>query len=177
MRSTQRSSSQATPTPTPAPSKRPSGRGLVPANAVRPEQSTPLLVYRWEHTDRALNDQLAFDGDRHVTDQPGHAVVRYTNPLNGGDALVTIRAEFHRYRSGVVGLSQREVCSSVFQVFDGSAAVSVGDETWTLERGDLFVVPSWQPWQVHAGASGADLFRFSDAPVMERLGLARAEVS
>lgn len=144
---------------------------------MRPEQGTPLLVYWWEHTDRALNDQLAFDGDRQVTDRPGHAVVRYTNPVTGGDALATIRAEFHRYRSGVVGLSQREVSSSVFQVFDGSAAVSVEDESWTVERGDLFVVPSWQSWQVHAGPNGVDLFQFNDTPVMERLGLARTEVS
>jgi gentisate 1,2-dioxygenase len=150
--------------------------GLLPSGAAVPATGTPLLVYRWEHTDRALNDQLAFDDDRGVTDQAGHAVVRYADPVTGADVLPTIRAEFHRYRPGVAGLSRREVGSSVIQVFDGSASVTVGDEAWTLERGDLFVVPSWQPWRVLAGAGGVDLFRFSDAPVMERLGLARTQI-
>jgi gentisate 1,2-dioxygenase len=150
--------------------------GLLPAGAAVPASGTPLLVYRWEHTDRALDDQLAFDDDRGVTDQAGHAVVRYTDPVTGADVLPTIRAEFHRYRPGVTGLARREVGSSVMQVFDGSATVTVGDETWTLDRGDLFVVPSWQQWRVTAGAGGADLFRFSDAPVMERLGLARTQI-
>jgi gentisate 1,2-dioxygenase len=147
--------------------------GLRPIGVATPASGTPLLVYRWEHTDRALNDQLAFGDDPAVTAEPGHAVVRYTDPVGGGDVLPTIRAEFHRFRPGAAGAPIREVGSSVVQVFDGSATVAVGAETWALERGDLFVVPSWQPWQVSAGPVGVDLFRFSDAPVMERLGLAR----
>jgi gentisate 1,2-dioxygenase len=150
--------------------------GLRPADAVPPTTGTPLLVYRWEHTDRALNDQLELDDDRTVTAEAGHAIVRYSDPVTGGDVLPTIRAEFHRFRPGVTGASRREVGSSVVQVFTGSATVSVGDQTWTLEHGDLFVVPSWQPWQVRAGAGGVDLFRFSDAPVMERLGLSRSQI-
>lgn len=150
--------------------------GLRPAGAATSGDGTPLLVYRWEHTDRALNDQLAYDDDRGVTAEVGHAVVRYTDPATGGDVLPTIRAEFHRFRPHAEGAPQREVGSSVMQVFDGSATVSVGDRTWSMERGDLFVVPSWQPWQVTAGPDGVDLFRFSDAPVIERLGLARTDI-
>lgn len=149
--------------------------GLRPVGVPAPLTGTPLLVYRWERTDQALNDQLAFDDDRSVTEEAGHAVVRYTDPVTGGDVLPTIRAEFHRFRPDIASVSVREVGSSVMQVFDGSATVTVGEHSWVLERGDLFVVPSWQPWQVHAGARGADVFRFSDAPVMERLGFARSQ--
>ena len=74
----------------------------------------------------------------------------------------------------------REVGSSVYQVFDGSGRVTVGDHTWTVTRGDLFVVPSWQPFSVRSEAGttdsdngSLDLFRFSDTPVFEALGLAR----
>ena len=77
----------------------------------------------------------------------------------------------------------RETGSSVYQVFDGSGAVTVGDKTWTVSRGDLFVVPSWQPFSAHSEAgpsdsdSGAlDLFRFSDSPVFEALQLGRTHV-
>jgi gentisate 1,2-dioxygenase len=47
-----------------------------------------------------------------------------------------------------------------------------------VSRGDLFVVPSWQPFSAksEAGATDSDsrvldLFRFSDAPVFEALKL------
>jgi gentisate 1,2-dioxygenase len=50
-----------------------------------------------------------------------------------------------------------------------------------VSRGDLFVVPSWQPFSAksEAGATDSDskaldLFRFSDAPVFEALKLNRS---
>ena len=151
--------------------------GLRPlVNGATPT-ATPLLAYRWEHTDRALSEQLALEDDGHpVTAEPGHAAVRYTNPDTAGDALPTIRAEFHRFRPGAGSTLRREVGSSVFQVFDGEAHVQVGEVTWQVGRGDLFVVPSWQPWTVRCDATGVDLFRFSDAPVYERLGLHREQI-
>ena len=65
----------------------------------------------------------------------------------------------------------------MFQVFDGSGAVTVGEQTWKVDRGDLFVVPSWQPFVAHA-ADGAslDLFRFGDAPIFEALQAHRQQV-
>jgi len=66
-------------------------------------------------------------------------------------------------------------------VFDVSGAITVGDKSWSVSRGDLFVVPSWQPFSARSEAgstdsdSGAlDLFRFSDSPVFEALKLNRS---
>jgi gentisate 1,2-dioxygenase len=49
-----------------------------------------------------------------------------------------------------------------------------------VSRGDLFVVPSWQPFSARSEAGttdsdsrALDLFRFSDAPVFEALKLNR----
>ena len=43
-----------------------------------------------------------------------------------------------------------------------------------LDKGDLFVVPSWVPGRCRrTDRRGFDLFRFSDAPIMERLHFAR----
>jgi len=60
----------------------------------------------------------------------------------------------------------------------------VGGSTWTVQRGDMFVVPSWEPMTVVSTAtpddseSGAlDLFRFSDAPILEALHLDRTVVT
>lgn len=89
----------------------------------------------------------------------------------------------HRIRRGVETAPRREVGSSVYQVFDGSGTVSVGDQRWTVRRGDLFVVPSWQSLSVRSEAgtsdsdSGAlDLFRFSDSPILEALHQHRVHV-
>ncbi|MFI1164509.1 cupin domain-containing protein [Streptomyces sp. NPDC020801] len=158
--------------------------GLRPVAAGTTAPGTPLLAYRWEHTEKALTDQLAleaegFDG----TVEPGHAAVRFTDPASGADVLPTLRAEMHRIARGAETAPTRETGSSVYQVFDGSGSVTVGDRTWSVTRGDLFVVPSWQPFSVRSEAgstdsdSGAlDLFRFGDAPVFEALRLNRTHM-
>jgi gentisate 1,2-dioxygenase len=144
---------------------------------------SPLLAYRWEHTDRALADQLALEAEGFGgTVEPGHAAVRFTDPATGGDVLPTIRAEMHRVTRGTQTVPVRETGSSVYAVFDGSGLVTVGDTTWSVMRGDLFVVPSWEPFSVQSEAGetdsdsrSLDLFRFSDAPVFEALKLNRTQ--
>ncbi|MEV7213425.1 cupin domain-containing protein [Kitasatospora cineracea] len=160
--------------------------GLRPVGAARPGPGSPgpgspLLAYRWEHTDRALTDQLALEAEGFGgTVEPGHAAVRFTDPATAGDVLPTLRAEMHRIARGAETAPVRETGSSVYQVFDGSGTVTVGERTWTVARGDLFTVPSWQPLSIRseAGASDSDsgaldLFRFSDAPIFEALHLQR----
>ncbi|MEV0590624.1 cupin domain-containing protein [Nonomuraea cavernae] len=158
--------------------------GLRPVSAPGAQPGTPLLAYRWADTDRALTDQLALEAEGHPgTVEPGHAAVRYTNPTTGGDVLPTIRVEMHRIRGGAETAPLREVGSSVYQVFDGSGRVTVGDASWSVTRGDLFVVPSWTPFSARSEASASDsdsgaldLFRFSDGPIFEALRLDRAHV-
>jgi gentisate 1,2-dioxygenase len=158
--------------------------GLRPISAGQPAPGSPLLSYRWVHTDAALNDQLALEKEGFGgTVEPGHAAIRYVNPATGGDVLPTIRAEFHRVVRGAQSAPVRETGSSVFQVFDGSGTVTVGERSWSVTRGDMFVVPSWQPWSVNSQAgstdsdSGAlDLFRFSDAPIFAALHLHRTQI-
>jgi gentisate 1,2-dioxygenase len=159
--------------------------GLRPVSAAGSGPGSPLLAYRWEHTNRALADQLALEAEGFAaTVEPGHAAVRYTDPATGGDVLPTIRAEMHRVARGAQTEPVRETGSSVVAVFDGSGTVTVGGKTWSVARGDLFVVPSWQPFSAKSEAgttdsdSGAlDLFRFSDSPVFEALRLSRTEAA
>jgi gentisate 1,2-dioxygenase len=98
--------------------------------------------------------------------------VRYSNPTTGGDVMPTIRAEFHRLRAGAATEGLREVGSSVWQVFEGTGSVLLNGERKDLAKGDLFVVPSWAEWSLHADTE-FDLFRFSDAPIFERLNFNR----
>jgi gentisate 1,2-dioxygenase len=138
--------------------------------------SSPLAAYRWEHTDAALTEQLALEDEGFpATVEQGHAAVRYVNPTTGGDVMSTIRCEFHRLRSGFATARAHEVGSSVWQVFEGGGTVVLGEHEHEISKGDLFVVPSWVAWEIQA-TTDFDLFRFSDAPIIERLNFARAFV-
>jgi len=61
--------------------------GLRPLTHLGPAPATPLLAYRWEHTDRAPAEQLELEAEGYpATVDAGHAAVRYVNPATGGDA-------------------------------------------------------------------------------------------
>lgn len=150
------------------PGLRPIGAPLMPAS--------PLLAYRWEHTDAALAAQLELEAEgRPGVLSPGHAAVRFTNPATGADALSTIRTEMHRLAPGARSLTRRLAGSAVWQVFDGSGTVTVGEQHYDVSVGDLFAVPSWAPLTIETG-DGLDAFRFSDDPVYAALGLSREEI-
>lgn len=145
--------------------------GLLPVASSGRRPNSPISAYRWEHTDRALADQLALESEGYPgTVSEGHAAVRFTNPTTGRDVMPTMRAEVHRLRAGAVSLSTREVGSSVWQVFSGTGEVRIGNHNFTVGHGDLFAVPSWAEVQLAAGGN-LDLFRFSDAPIFEALSL------
>jgi gentisate 1,2-dioxygenase len=156
--------------------------GLAPVSRLGSGVATPLLAYRWADTDRALRDQLLLEDEGYPgTVEPGHAAVRYTSPADGRDVLPTIRCEMHRVRSGTATAQRREVGSSVYLVFDGGGTVIVGESSWDVAKGDMFVVPSWAPLTVRSATeadseSGAlDLFRFSDTPIFEALHAHRVQ--
>lgn len=151
-------------------------QGLRPLSELRDTVSSPLSAYRWEHTDRALAEQLLLEDEgQPATVAPGHAAIRYVNPTTGGDIMPTLRAEFHRLRAGATTVPRREVGSCVFQVFEGAGSVRLNQQVTRLEKGDLFVVPSWVAWSLEAETQ-FDLFQFSDAPIMERLHFARTHI-
>jgi gentisate 1,2-dioxygenase len=151
--------------------------GLRPLSGLANTVSSPIGAYRWEYTDRALAEQLRLEEEGYPgVLEKGHAAVRFVNPTTGGDIMSTIRAEFHRLRAGAVSAERREVGSRVFQVFEGRGHVMLDGVSRTLEKGDLFVIPSWISWSLHA-ESQFDLFSFSDAPIMERLNFDRTMVN
>jgi gentisate 1,2-dioxygenase len=149
--------------------------GLRPVSHLQNTVSSPIGAYRWEHTDRALDDQLALEKAGYpATVEIGHAAVRYVNPTTGGDVMPTIRAEFHRLERDVVTRTRREAGSSVYQVFEGTGTFVLGGTEHAVEKGDMVVVPSWVPFSI-AADDGLDLFQFGDHPIIERLALNRVQ--
>lgn len=150
--------------------------GLRPLSSLDPTVNTPIGAYRWEHTDRALTEQLKLEDEGYpATVEAGHAAVRYVNPTTGGDIMPTIRAEFHRFRAGAKTRSVREVGSNIYQVFSGRGEFVIDGTTHKVETGDMIVVPSWSASQVHAETE-FELFAFGDQPIVERLSLNRRYV-
>lgn len=147
--------------------------GLRPVSGLSETVSSPIAAYRWEHTDIALDDQLALEDEGHAaTVEPGHAAVRCVNPTTGGDVMPTIRAEFHRLRAGTATRSTRVVGSIVHQVFNGRGRFVIGEDVHEVEKGDIVVIPSWAPARIEAESS-LDLFSFSDQPIWEKIALSR----
>ena len=144
--------------------------GLTPLASPGSRPSSPLMAYRWAHTDAALSDQLALAEEG----LPGVAEAGH-NPRTGGDVLTTIRTEMHRIVAGATTAKTRTSASAVWQVFEGSGHIELGDTSFDIARGDVLAVPSWCPMTFTAD-SDLDLFMFSDAAIFEKLALLRTEI-
>ncbi|SER35732.1 gentisate 1,2-dioxygenase [Lentzea xinjiangensis] len=144
------------------------GPGLVPVDGpALPEHRSPLLAYRWADTDRALAALLDVTGSRYAT-------LRYSDPVRGGDVMPTMRCEISRVPAGMATDTLRQTGGRVLCVLHGSGEIRIGARRFAAEPGDIFAVPSWTPWAVHAGTE-IDVFSTSDAPVLEALGLMRTQ--
>lgn len=162
-------------TPTTSRSERLFGRpGLLPISTIGSERPySALAAYRWEHTDAALSAQLELEVEGYPgVVSAGHAAIRFSDPVTGRDALPTIRTEMHRIRFGSRTLTTRETGSSVWQVFDGLGWIELDHQRRDIRRGDLIAVPSWCDVTIGADTE-LTLFRMSDTPIFERLGLYR----
>ncbi|EMQ96740.1 cupin domain-containing protein [Paeniglutamicibacter gangotriensis] len=148
--------------------------GLVPAGrAANPSDThSPLLAYRWADTDAALRQQAAHTGQTDVT-------MRFTDPVRGGDVMPTLRCQMRRVTAGTATSTHRQTGTQVTTVLHGSGRITVGDQEFDIEHGDVIAVPSWARTTVHAdaGSEDLDLFTTSDAPVLNALKLFREEWS
>src|SRR5256884_7656848 len=59
--------------------------GLTPVALAGTRPASPLVAYRWAHTDAALAAQLELEAEGLPgVLEPGHAAARYPNPTSGG---------------------------------------------------------------------------------------------
>ncbi|HEX5497169.1 MAG TPA: cupin domain-containing protein [Mycobacteriales bacterium] len=141
--------------------------GLLPDVLAPTDRHSPLMVYRWSATDRALTDLAGATGRDDVT-------VRYVDPTSGRDALPTMRCALRRLRAGTVTTTTRTVGSSLLVVLSGHGQSVVDGVRFDWERGDVLAVPSWAPVD-HRATETAEVFVVSDTPVLEALRLDRTE--
>lgn len=148
--------------------------GLVPAGQVdQPtENHSPLLAYHWADTDAALRQLADLSSTTDVT-------VRFTDPVRGSDVMPTLRCEMRRVSAGTKSSAHRQSGTRVTTVLHGTGRITVGDNEFDVEHGDIIAIPSWAWTTVHAnpGSEDLDLFTTSDAPVLTALKLFREEWS
>jgi gentisate 1,2-dioxygenase len=142
--------------------------GLLPG--VRPEtdRHSPLLVYRWQHTERALSEMAAVTGNAEVE-------LRFVDPVTGRDALPTMRCAMRQLAPGARTQTRRTVGSSIIVVFSGSGTTVIDGTSFSWGPGDALAVPSWRAVD-HQASETAQLFVVSDAPVIEALRLDREQI-
>lgn len=116
------------------------------------------LALRWEDSVRLL-DQAA-----PLQDDMAERQVELGTP----PALRTMAVHVQRMSAGFVSPQRRTTANAIYTVIEGAGVTQVGDKALKWSRGDVFVVPAWQPYQ-HRVSAHAHLVRVSDEPVMKAL--------
>ena len=133
-------------------------------------RGTPMFVYRWAQTERALEAMRGYAGSPH-----DGIMLEYVNPLNGEAVTTTMSFAVQLLRGGETTRAHRHTSSTAYCCLKGRGRTTVGGTVMEWGENDMFVVPSWAP-HFHANLDpGRDavLYSVSDAPALERLGLYR----
>ena len=127
------------------------------------EHGSPLLRYRWEHTDDALT--------RATANSPT-ATIDFVDPTTGGPPLATLGCSMTRLRSGATLPPTRRVGSAIVVVYRGRGHTTLNGERFDWGPFDMMAVPSWCE-VTHSADEDSDLFVIHDGPVIEALGFGR----
>jgi gentisate 1,2-dioxygenase len=140
----------------------------------RQEIAAPVNASEWHYPMaemRAALQRVAAEGADN-----GEIILAYINRRTGGPVMPTIACHMQLLRPGEKTQAHRRVCCTNYHVVEGAGYSVVGDRRLEWEDKDVFTVPTWTFGEhVNTGDHPAFLFSFSDAPVMQALGLYRDE--
>jgi gentisate 1,2-dioxygenase len=151
------------------------GRNMRPMQgsvADRRPAHQPLFHYRYKEWRQALG---AMASSAEIDPHLGHAL-EFLNPADGGSIMPTISAHVRLIPEGFATLPRRATDGTTFVVVEGNGEAIVDGETISLERRDIFVVPSWKSLQFAAG-SELVLFGFSDKASQQKLNLYKEQLT
>jgi gentisate 1,2-dioxygenase len=154
-------------------SRRRHGQAHVSPTWIREKTaSSPLLVYSWTDTLRALQELRDEDGD------PFDGVaLEYTHPQTGGPVLPTMACWIQLLGPGRHLKAHRHTGSAVYYAAQGQGTTVIDGQAFEWKKGDVIALP---PWFLHEHANtsqteDAILFSIQDRPVLEALNLYREE--
>ena len=146
------------------------GYNMVPVRHSVSGLTSPIFSYPYERTREALST-LYRNGE---LDEWDGVKLRYVNPATGGWPMPTMATFMQYLPVGFKGRTYRSTDATVYCVVEGKGTVTIGNDEFTFEAHDVFVVPSWVPVQLEATAESV-LFSYSDRPVLVALNLLREE--
>lgn len=148
------------------------GSGLLPVGQSFGSLTSPVFNYPYSRTREALH-RLA--RTKEIDPHLG-ICLRYVNPANGDWVMPTLGPIMRLLPEGFSTSMYRSTDSAVFVLVEGEATIEVEGETPVrLKENDVFAIPGWCAYRLHAPAGECIFFSFSDRPVHEKLGLFREE--
>ncbi|HET9580972.1 MAG TPA: gentisate 1,2-dioxygenase [Usitatibacter sp.] len=146
------------------------GSGLLPVGYRTASLNSPVFNYPYARTREALRTLArGADPDPHQ----GH-LMRYVNPVDGGWAMPTMATTIRMLPPGFSTRAYRSSDSLVSIVVEGTGALEAGGERLDLSPHDVFVVPGWIPYSIHARDEMV-VFSYSDRVAQEKLGFFREQ--
>jgi gentisate 1,2-dioxygenase len=122
------------------------------------------LIYPWPEMQRRL-DAIPM----------AYAQQGYTQRLDGSPIGKIIGASAERLEANTSVRLPRQTTCAIYSVFAGSGETIVNGTTLRWKARDTFVAPAWAEIEHRAGDERVYLFRFDDKPMLDALGLFRAE--
>lgn len=146
------------------------GANMAPLQYKARSKTSPLFWYPYDRSRKAL-EELSRADDPH----PAFGwKLQYVNPTTGSFAMPTIGTFLQLLPKGFRGKDYRSTDATAFAVAEGRGTFQCGNETFKFGPKDVFMVPSWRKYQLHA-EDECVIFSFSDRPVQQALDLWREE--
>ena len=144
------------------------GVNMLPMNYVARDGVTPIFCYPYRQSRAALYT-LKKNGPIHAC----HGLkLQYVNPSTGGAPIPTMGTFLQLLPKRFAGAPYRSTDGTIFHVVEGEGRIEFDDQSFEFSAKDVFVVPSWYRYRLHAHADTV-LFSFSDRPIQNALHLWR----
>jgi gentisate 1,2-dioxygenase len=172
-REPQPSATEAGPGPSPASGSAPSyPQTLRPVRRSLPTQRTGThFVFphgQWREALHRMSRSEALDAQDAFR-------MQFVNPADGSAVMPTISAFCQLIPAGCTTMASRSTDGSVQVVMEGQGRVAIGDQSFELAPGDIFVIPGWSA-RTFTAVSELVLFSFSDRAAQHSLGLWREQL-
>lgn len=144
------------------------GSGLIPVSAVKSSAHSPVYYHPYSRT-REIFGHLRRAGD---WDSCHGLKLRFANPLDGGNLMPTIASFMQLFPAGFSSAPVRSTDAAIYSVVEGSGRVHIGEESFSYDQHDVFVVPNWMDVRFDVERESV-LFSYSDRGMQEKLSLWR----
>jgi gentisate 1,2-dioxygenase len=148
------------------------GSGLLPHGFVRDEPRSPIFWWPYERTRKTLELLRRTD----PVDPSLGLRMDFIDPTTGRSPIKTLTASMSLFPAGFRGDAYRSISGMVLTVVEGSGMVRVNDQEWSVNKNDVFIIPSWH-WHSFAVDEDLVIFSFSDEVLQKHLGFWREERS